>query len=135
MLVAFVTIPVLIIAEDDVQASYFVECALVFVVCMSLLGFIFGPKMLAGQLKYSTNESIQTTIRNISNGRSSQVSRSDVVDACSNSDQEGGALILEHPKMNEELREQVKSLKRANMELEKEIVNLKGKDNAQDNAS
>lgn len=75
MLVSFVGLPILILAkDDDPRASYFVRCALVFVVCFSLLGFIFIPKLLLLQSKQKRSAatlSVQSTLMNLSNGGTS----------------------------------------------------------------
>ena len=42
---SFLGIPLIVIASDDATAYYFVYSIVIFVVCMSLIGFIFVPKM------------------------------------------------------------------------------------------
>lgn len=44
---AFIGIPVIFIARENVKAFYFVAAGLVYVVCISILSLIFIPKMLA----------------------------------------------------------------------------------------
>ncbi len=44
---AFIGIPVIFIARENVKAFYFVAVGLVYVVCISILSLIFIPKMLA----------------------------------------------------------------------------------------
>jgi hypothetical protein len=44
---AFIGIPVIIVARENVTALYFVATGLVYVVCTSILSLIFIPKMLA----------------------------------------------------------------------------------------
>jgi hypothetical protein len=119
MLVSFVTIPILIIAEDNPRSSYFEECALVFVVCMSLLCFIFIPKMMV-RSHIGTKEAVRKSVQNVT----WQTIECFTEDRSSTM----GALIMEHPKRNEELREQLKSLSKANSQLEKEVAVLKGEE-------
>lgn len=52
--VSFLAIPVLIIAQDNVEASYFLTAGLIFVICSSIDLFIFLPKILAMRQKNAT---------------------------------------------------------------------------------
>jgi hypothetical protein len=46
-LMCFIGIPFIVIASDNPSAYFFVLSAIIFVVCIGLLGFIFAPKVLA----------------------------------------------------------------------------------------
>lgn len=118
VLVSFVTIPVLVIAEEDIRAAYFVSCALVFVICMSILGFIFGPKVWAGANQQVSKKSIATTVKN--HKTNTTFSADDVSYASTVQSSHEGALILEHPKKNEDMKAELKELKKLKREWEKE---------------
>ncbi len=51
-------IPVLIVANDNVAAVYFVTAGLVFAICSSILLFMFVPKVLASRIKKDTNTAV-----------------------------------------------------------------------------
>merc|ERR1711937_473082 len=102
ILVAFVGIPVMIIADDDAQASYFVYCCLICVICWSLIGFIFIPKIL-NRNHTNGREAIQKSMANISNRGSSDKTNS--VHSLE------GMEILEHPKLKEKTKEELKTWK------------------------
>jgi hypothetical protein len=47
LVVAFIGIPVMIVAQGNVTAIYFISTGIIFIVCMSILTLIFIPKVLA----------------------------------------------------------------------------------------
>ena len=110
ILVSFVTIPVLVIAEEDIRAAYFVSCSLVFVICMSVLGFIFGPKIWAGASQKVTRDAIKSSM----SGRKQSPSCTSSTSAAfsDRSSLNEGALILEHPKTNEEIKAELAELRK-----------------------
>ena len=110
VLVALVTLPVLLIVEEDTGAAYFVSCALVFVVCISILGFIFGPKIWAGGHQRLTLEAVKQSI---------QTPNTENRPLTDGSSELEGALILEHPKTNELYRKELQELREFKKEWEK----------------
>ncbi|CAB9518438.1 expressed unknown protein [Seminavis robusta] len=125
MVVSFVACPVLVIVEQDIAAGYFVSVALVFVVCMSVMGFIFVPKIMAGNQAGASKEAIQKTLKsmhgNSADGRSTF--QMTTVSQMSTDSEYEGALILDHPKKYDEMREELKQLRLIRKQWEKENGN------------
>lgn len=70
----FVGFPVLFLADDNTNARFLVRSVLVFVISMSVLGFIFIPKMFAGNKEFesvrlSSHFSHRVTNTHNSNGK------------------------------------------------------------------
>lgn len=118
ILVSFVTIPVLVIAEEDIRAAYFVSCSLVFVICMSVLGFIFGPKIWAGAHQEVTQAAIRKTVDSHKMQSTFTTGTDDAMSV--NTATHEGALILEHPKKVATMKEELKELQRLKREWDKD---------------
>lgn len=136
MVVSFVGLPVLVIAEDDPRAFYFVLTALIFVVCSSLLCFIFVPKILNHQdAETERKEHIGESLERMKNrnsvaGTGGRYSiRLSTFSSSSSGESSGeveGTKILEHPKLRAGLDEELVSLKEQNMRLKKKLEELVG---------
>lgn len=125
MLVTFVGAPILVIADADPRAFYFISCALIFVVCMSLLVFIFGPKVvMIREGKGRSNKSvIQRTLGNIKRG-DNPTNNSGLSDPSINSSAPTGindsgtssltegAKVLNHPALEKERMAELRDLKK-----------------------
>ena len=76
LVVAFMAIPIAVIAQDNNRAFFFVASGFVFVVCASLLGFIFVPKIVfqwqAGdeESRQRMATSVSQTVRRLNNKNS-----------------------------------------------------------------
>ena len=132
LLVCFVGIPVIIIASDDPRARFFLVSCIIFVICTSLLLFIFVPKE-----KFRRNNEKGATIKQTLRG--SWVSRlskkpnevtesatsSNMISSTSSTDSAiEGLRVLSNPKAIADLEEEVAALKIANSNLEKEMKKL-----------
>merc|ERR1712070_123845 len=113
LLVAFVGIPVMVIAENDAQASYFVQCCLIFVICMSLLCFIFIPKILNRNITNS-KEAIDSSMKFLKVSASTSTSKRGTVEFEKSGE---GMEILEHPKINNQASKELKALQDKYMRL------------------
>ncbi|CAB9524750.1 acid type B receptor subunit 2 [Seminavis robusta] len=128
-LVGSIGIPILIIAHDNPSAYFFVLSSITFVVCMSLLILILGPKVVAfydlqmcsggktlplrfsrsrrGSCAFgSSSAAKQSSVQSFSDGSAANVS---------------GMLILKHPKTAESLAHKNMLLRVQNEELKKEL--------------
>lgn len=137
LVVSFLGGPVLVISYDDPQSFYFIFSALIFIVCQSLLCFIFIPKMASQE---GSKSGTMSSMRNISNaittsvGRSadsnamrvtnhSQMSGTSSFDSISGSLQEG-TRILVHPKLQDDMKQEIRLLKREQTRLRDKITEL-----------
>ena len=121
LLVCFIGIPVMIIASDDPRARFFVLASIDFVICTSLLLFIFVPKenfrRKGGSLKNSIKSSMQMKTSQASGVTGVSRMSSTASDA---SDDDEGLRVLNNPKTVKELEEKVAALKNEISVLKKE---------------
>lgn len=152
LLVAFVGGPVLVIADEDPRAFYFVLCALIFAICMSLLGFIFGPKIAKtrsmNKKQQSSKGAIKETLSNINkNSRNSDSNKytgteSDPLDVTNHSGDSNisnysnlhstggaseGAKVIVHPALEKEKAAEMRQLKKEKKKLKNMISMLQRK--------
>jgi len=121
LLVSFVTIPVMVIVTDEPRAFFFALTSVITVLCVSVLLFIFVPKIIYSgkETKDRVSKAITNSIRNVRN-RSQGFSNS-AIECNSGTDSEAaeeGERILFHPDMRQDLLDQVTKLKRRVQELE-----------------
>ena len=132
LLVSFIGIPVMVIARDQPRATFFVLSSLIFVICTSLLLFIFIPKEKFRRAGNSMKDAVRSSVGvNSSSYMSSSITStttkrfssqdrtSSNVSESSEAADDGGLRILNDPKTVKELEEKVVTLKR-------EVHNLKG---------
>ena len=114
LLVSFVGIPVMIIASDQPQARFFVTTSIVFVICTSLLLFIFVPKEQFRRNKKDVRDSVRKVSKQQTASTMSRLSNSS-----SNSSHEGGLRILNNPQTVLALEQENAVLRRENSELKR----------------
>lgn len=109
LLVAVVTVPVQIIASEDPRSSFFVRAMFIFVVCQSLLGFIFVPKLFAT----NTQANIKTAIRASMRASSGDVEQRNETAPRSTDSSFLGPEVIDQPKMLEEALNELETLRAA----------------------
>jgi len=127
MLVCIVSIPVVIIVNDDPRAYFFVMMAIITVVCLSLLLFIFVPKIVfhrnrdkAESIISGTRQSLKKFISNTNqSSRSMEIRRSLRISSNAEESEENGLVIVDHPMMREKMMAENVTLRRRVAELEK----------------
>jgi len=119
LLVFFVGIPIFMFAESEPQAIYFVFCAIIFVVCCSLLGFIFVPKIINRNSRVSIASSVKRLKKKEAEGSQKQYNNniSEVSQTTASSAGEGPK-ILQHPKL---MQEELDTLRAKNAMLEVQL--------------
>lgn len=95
LVVAFVALPVMVIVENDPRAIYFVKTAFSFVVSMSLLLFLFIPKIF--YFHRFGNDNYTTAVRDSLRRLRKQGIDGGPVGLESESDL--GSLVVDHPKL------------------------------------
>ena len=134
LLVCFVGIPVVIIASGNLRAQFFVTSCIVFVICTSLLTFIFVPKEQARRSKKDMKAAIKSSMI----GKGSTFSRKDsnasgeggtpvqtgvqISMASTASDEGDGLRVLNNPKTMAELEEKNRAMKREIAELRQQLA-------------
>ena len=129
LLVSFVAIPVMVIVTDDPKASFFALTSVITVLCLSVLLFIFVPKVIYSRKE--TRDSVRGAITNSIANKSQRISGNkstsqlgsnslgfSSASQTSDLDADVGEKILFHPNMREDLMNQVTTLKRRIKELE-----------------
>ncbi|CAJ1931277.1 unnamed protein product [Cylindrotheca closterium] len=152
LLVSFVGFPVLIIANDDTRARFYVSAAVIAGTCMSILVLIFFPKVAAFRSQHERTKrtreyssqagsdrvrisgfSIMTRFGNgsldeddgdsIGNvSRYSRISRFSRVG--SGEDDKAGVKVVQHPQENEKLKKTVAELQSKNKKLMAQVSRL-----------
>mmetsp|Transcript_21074 Transcript_21074/g.31235 ORF Transcript_21074/g.31235 Transcript_21074/m.31235 type:complete len:174 (-) Transcript_21074:62-583(-) len=133
LVVFFVAIPVFFLVERDPRATFFVKCAMVFVVSVALLVFIFVPKIVyhhSKQPQRTHSDAVKASLPSSSvrvsslptttNSRSS-TQRNSTSD--SSADEEG-CKIMEHPKLRQDLNQRIQDLEKDNGELSTRVSEL-----------
>lgn len=123
LVVGFLGIPIAILSDDDANASFFVRAAVIFVVCASVLFFIFVPKIRYHGTKDKQSE---RAVVAASLQRRSKTSdeRQKLSDSQASASSEVGVRIVEHPKLKGGLQREVDSLTKQNETLRKRISDL-----------
>merc|ERR1712099_61235 len=104
---------------EEPRAYFFVVTGIVFVVCMSLLIFIFVPKMIYHRKKdkLSRKDTISNSLPKMSMESTST--------ECTNSSLETeGSLIIDHPKLRQNLQQQNKKLTETNEKLSRRVAEI-----------
>jgi len=117
MIVCLVAIPVLLIVNDNPRASFFVVTSVITVLCTSLLLFIFVPKVIFDREldnKGAKKGQLKNQRQNIRSSVMRSTSRSEEY----KSEIENGMVIVNHPKMREQMRVENEELKKRVSELE-----------------
>eukprot|EP00970_Alexandrium_tamarense_P007498 scaffold1379_cov209-Alexandrium_tamarense.AAC.28 len=100
LLVCFVGIPIMIIVTKEPKAYFFVLASIIFVLCSSLMLFIFVPKIIShrskdkNKLKSAIRSSAVTERKGSFNSSTSNAS---VLISTSNTSSESGVKIVDHP--------------------------------------
>jgi len=92
LVVSFIGIPVLVVAQSNVNALYFIQAGMIFVICTSILTLIFIPKIVAM--------------------RKSKVTRSASYDSISRHSEDEGIKVMNSPMIVVQMEEKIKDLKR-----------------------
>ena len=125
LLVCFVGIPVILLTNQP-RARFFVLASIDFVICVSLLMFIFVPKERFRRAKTSVKDSLRgmAVAQNASmKANRSAVTNTSIVSSSSTaSDSDGGLRVLNNPLT-------VKELEGKNFALKQEIFDLKARVN------
>jgi hypothetical protein len=137
VLVSFLGVPVMIIAQDGSRARFYVEAGIIFIVCLSILLLIFVPKILAlRREKKSKSVLIPSAQRNavqVSSVRPGVVVSGLYLPSAFFSDQtsteeedpDDGIKVLQHPKEVQNLKEQNAELKSQNKSLTSEMAKMR----------
>lgn len=92
LVVSFIGIPVLVVAQSNVYALYFIQAGLIFVICTSILTLIFIPKIVAL--------------------RKSKLKRSASFASISRHSEDEGIKVMNSPMVVVQMEEEIKDLKR-----------------------
>ena len=118
------------IASENTQASHFVQCMLIFILCMSLLCCIFIPKINVRYSSKATN-GIRRSMENLMEGSSSftlALSSSTIPSSTSDrpqfSEENEGMKVLEHPKLQQQTKQELRKLKVAYANLKRQYEEL-----------
>ncbi|KAL3937806.1 MAG: hypothetical protein SGBAC_007153 [Bacillariaceae sp.] len=148
LVVSFMGIPTLFIAQDEPRASFFVATALVFVVCTAVMLLIFIPKVMASRKKPKPQVYSMSSYNNSDRSRpfqigglsiarpatissyfftSNKIIEDGVISEVEDSDEEenDGAKVLQHPKEVEKLKEKVENLQNRNDKLMTQLTRLR----------
>lgn len=120
LVIAFIGVPVLILANDNSRAFFFVLAAILFIVCMSLLCVIFGPKMAHHHKKPDQRASTGRRRSSFSVYNAEALFGEGSTRAMSlNADASDtfGVAVTDHPQMRSYLSEQVNRLRSENAAL------------------
>ena len=110
LVVSLVGIPVIVLVEDDPTTHFFVTSAIIFVICASLVGFIFVPKMLQKSLETgNTLEDAGCSNRSIGQNQSIQF----------------GLRVLENPGLLKCLEDEMEKLRAENGDLKRQLLEAK----------
>jgi hypothetical protein len=139
VLVSFMGVPVMIIAQDEPRARVFVSAGIVFIVCLAILLLIFVPKILALR-RENKSESvvIQSAQRNsvpapyssrpvvaVSGLDLSFAALNDQTTSIEEEDPDDGIKVLQHRKEVQNLKEQIGELKSQNESLTSEMAKMR----------
>jgi hypothetical protein len=127
-LVSFIGIPVMIIARDQPQARFFTAASILFVICISILAFIFVPKIAAHRTKEKSKRRHNLDLaRGAAEGsvHVTGLDRPSDNSIVGDSEDEGIKVLL-HPKEISRLQSQVRSLVKENKSLNQSCRQLQG---------
>ena len=123
MVVCFVGIPVIIIASNQPRARFFVLASIIFVICCSLLLFIFVPKEKHRKAKKCIKAAIRSsTARRATDSTQEGNTYSSTISRNSSTDEGDGEglRVLDSPKAVKDLEEKLSAAKKENATLKKE---------------